>query len=407
MLKAYKFRIYPNQGQKECMTDHFGCVRHVYNWALFEKKTHYEHTKESLSKSELQKRLVASKKIDKPWLKEVNSQSLLSSLLHLDSAFNNFFKGRTKFPKIKKKQDGWQSFQCPQHVKIDHNNHLIDLPKIKGIKIKLHRPFEGKIKTCTIKKTPQDHYYISILVDNSETLPPKLEIKKATTVGVDVGIKEFVITSDERKYANNRFLSQALSELKKRQRQLSRSKKGSKTRNKKRKVVAKKHDQVSKQRMFYHHHVANQLLSENQAETIAFEDLHIKGMMKNRKLARSISDVAWSGFVNIVQYKAEWQGKNVIFCNRFAPSSKQCTCGYKNKELRLSDRFWRCPECNEYHDRDILAANNIKFFAIADALGQSVCIKQSPCSDRFSKPAISKGQDNSVLSGHKKPPLES
>lgn len=369
MLKTYKYRLYPNKEQQHQFAQHFGHCRYVYNWGLDEKKKHYEETGKYLSKFDLIKKLTLIKKEEKPWLNEVNCQSLQSSIINLDKAFNNFFKKTTKFPKFKSKRDTKQSYQCPQKVLIDQENGLLNLPKIKNIKMICSRTFEGKIKTCTISKTPRGHYYISVLVEDGKALPELRKIEECSTLGIDVGISSFLITSNGYKAENMRFLKRSLQKLKQRQRQLSRCKKGSKKRSIRRLIVARVYDKITKQREFYHHQIANKIVNDNQVNTIAFEDLNIKGMMKNRKLAKHIGDVSWASFVNKVQYKALWKGKNVIFCPRFAPSSKMCTCGYKNNDLTLTQRYWKCPKCTITHDRDFLAANNIKKFAISGAVG--------------------------------------
>ena len=407
MLKTYRYRLYPNAAQATLLAQHFGHVRYVYNWALRFKKKYYSLYGKTLSRRSLQDRLVKRKRMDKyQWLSEVNSQSLLCALYHLDDAYKNFLAGRAKFPRFKTRKSNWQSFQCPQHVSVDQENAWINLPKIKSIKAIIHRGFTGQIKTCTIKKNPSGHYYISILVEDNMPLPIVATITEQKAIGVDVGLKEFVITSEGKKYDNQRYLQQSLSALNRSQRQLSRKQKGSANRSKQRLVVAKRHDKITKQRNFYHHHVANQLLGDNQVATVAVEDLHIKGMIRNRKLSRHIADVAWSRFLDIVSYKAKWQGKHVIHCGRYQPSSKQCSCGVINDGLTLKHREWDCLSCGQHHDRDILAANNIKKFAIADALGQSVCVKQFPHSDRSSKSTMAKDQDSQILMGRKKPPLE-
>lgn len=205
-MRAYKYRIYPNGEQKVLLAKHFGCVRHVYNWALAEKEKHYKETGKSLSKRQLQDLLVASKKDDKEWLNEVNSQSLLASLVHLDTAFTNFFRGRAKFPRFKSKYSGWQSYQCPQHVTVDFDNNRINLPKLKGIKAKLHRPFVGKIKTVTIKRSPSGKYYASVLVENGAIDPVLALIEPEHTVGLDVGLTSFLIDSAGNKSDNPRLL---------------------------------------------------------------------------------------------------------------------------------------------------------------------------------------------------------
>jgi len=407
MLKAYKYRIYPNACHIEMLCKHFGVSRFVYNWALALNNRYYRIFGKGLSKRRLE--LQAKKKrhlVKYQWLSEVNSQTIVISIWNMHTGLKNFFEGRAKRPRFKSKKSNWQSFQCPQHVQIDQDNNLINLPKIKGIKAKIHRQFEGKIKTCTIKRNPKGQFYISVLVDDTMALPEKAEVLENKTVGVDVGIKDFVITSEGIKAPNNKYLTHSLGKLNKAQRQLSRKKKGSNNRSKQRKLVACIHDKVVQRRNHYHHQVANQLLSNNQVTTIAFEDLHVKGMIKNRKLARSIADVAWSRFVDITSYKAVWQGKNIIYCNRFAPSSKQCECGYKNNDLTLKDREWTCPECHSVWDRDILASNNIKKFAIADALGHSVCVKKFPNNNRLSKSVIPKGRSKAAPMGRKKLILE-
>ena len=369
MLKAFKYRIYPNKEQRTKIEMHFGHTRHIYNWGLAEKKKHYEEHGNNLSKYELQKQIVLSKKGEKPWLKDVCAQSILCSLFNLEKAFTNFFRKRTGFPKFKSKRDTRQSYQCPQQVSIDQENGRLNLPKIKNIKMICCRNFEGKIKTCTISKTPKGHYYISVLVEDGKALPELAKIEEKSTFGIDVGISSFIITSNGYKAENMRFLKRSLQKLKQRQRQLSRCKKGSKKRTIRKFIVARVHDKITKQREFYHHQVANKIVNDNQINTIAFEDLNIQGMIKNRKLAKHIADVSWARFVSIVQYKALWKGKNVIFCSRFAPSSKTCSCGHVNTDLKLLDRVWECTNCHVIHDRDVLAANNIKNFAISGAVG--------------------------------------
>jgi putative transposase len=297
MLKAYRYRLYPKGKQIEMLAWHFGHTRHVYNWALKLKIRYYRLYGKNISKRALQDRLVRRKRRMKyQWLNDVNSQSLLSALFHLDTAYNNFFSGRAKYPRFKTKKSNWHSFQCPQHVNIHQDEQRIDLPKIKGIKAVIHRPLEGVVKTCTIKKNPSGHYYISVLVDDHQPLPNKQPIKLDETLGVDVGLKDFIITSNGVKKANHGFLQRSLIKLNGVQKQLSRKQKKSNNKSKQRLIVARIHEKVVRQRNEYHHQIANGLLCDNQATTIAFEDLHIKGMIKNRKLSRHIADVAWSMF---------------------------------------------------------------------------------------------------------------
>lgn len=379
-MKAYKFRVYPNAEQQELMNKHFGCVRHVFNWALALKDKHYKETQKSLSKSELQALLVQSKKEEKPWLKEVNSQSLLSALLHLETAFINFFKGHAKFPKFKKKYASTQSFQCPQHVSVNFELGLLYLPKFKaGIKTKFHRHFKGEIKTVTLKKKPSGKYYVSILVNEVREPHSSVPIVAEQTLGLDVGLTHFMIDSEGIKVANPHFLKEALEKLGAAQKILARQVKGSKNRQKQQLKVTLIHEKVAHTRLDFLHKVSASLVYKNHATSFALEDLNIKGMVRNRKLSRAIADVSWGKFIELLIYKSLWVGKNILRIGRFEASSKVCNhCKHKVDKLPLSVRYWLCLACGAVLDRDINAAKNIKEIALADALGQSVCVKSSP-----------------------------
>jgi len=225
MLKAYKYRIYPTVAQKKQLAHHFGCARWVYNWALDSTKKHYEVYKKQLSRKELQQRLVALKRTENhAWLKEVNSQALLSSLLHLHTAYNAFFKKKARFPIFKKKHN-CQSYQSPQHVTLDIKKELLQLPKIKNLKIKLHRVFNGNIKTVTISQTPSGKYFASVLVENSQQVPTSLPFDAQKTVGIDLGLTHFAITSDGEKINSPKYLKSNLTKLGIAQKQRARKKK--------------------------------------------------------------------------------------------------------------------------------------------------------------------------------------
>ena len=360
--KAYKYRIYPNKNQEELFEKHFGCVRFTFNWGLDKKIKAYQQDKKRLSCFDLINELTGLKKEKEfEWLGEVNSQSLQMSLRNLDNAFTNFFRKQNKFPKFKSKKYNINSFQIPQHLKLSDK---LDIPKIKEIKIIQHRKLEGKIKTATVSKTPTGKYYISILVEQDKELPKKLKIKEKTTIGVDLGIKTFATLSDGRKIENPKFLKNSLRKLKRQQRWLSRKVKKSNNKIKQIKKVSLLHEKITNQRSDFLHKFSFQLTHENQVNTIAIEDLNIKGMIKNHCLSQSISDVSWGEFRRQLEYKTEWYGKNLLVIGIFEPSSKMCSCGHVNKELKLSDRNWTCSECKISHDRDILAANNIKKFAL-------------------------------------------
>ena len=403
-MKAYKYRLYPNAEQKVLIAKHFGCARHVYNWALSEKDKHYKETGKSLSKRQLQDMVVASKKADKEWLTEVNSQSLLASLANLETAFTNFFQGRAKFPRFKSKYAGWQSFQCPQHVTVDFQQGQINLPKLKGIKAKLHRPFVGKVKTVTIKRSPSGKYFASVLVDNDAIdLIPSL-IEPEHTVGLDVGLTAFLIDSEGNKTDNPKLLKASLARLAIEQKKLSRKKKGSGSSEKQKRIVAIIHEKVASRRLDFIHQVTAKLAGKNHATTFAVEDLNIKGMTKNRKLSRAIQDVSWGMFLTALDYKCRWNGKNLIRIGRFQPSSKLCNCcGYKMDCMPLSIREWECPGCHRVNDRDINAARNIRDIGLADSLGHSGCVKSSPVDCPVSAGSTAKGVENSRHGSQKAP----
>ncbi|MFK0572256.1 RNA-guided endonuclease TnpB family protein [Endozoicomonas sp.] len=356
-MRAYKYRIYPNTEQKALIAKHFGCSRHIYNWALSEKDKHYKETGKSLSKRQLQDSM-AEKRTDKEWLTEVNSQSLLASLAHLDIAFSNFFQGRTKFPKFKSKYSGWQAFQSPQHVTVDFEQNNINLPKLKGIKAKLHRPFTGKVKTVTVKRCPSGKYYASVLVDNGVVNPVPATIEPENTIGIDVGLTEFLIDSEGNKTKNPRILKSSLERLGAEQKKFARNKKGSGNRAKQKRKVSKIHEIVANRRHDFIHQVTAKLAVKNHATTIAVENLNIKGMIRNRKLSRAIQEASWGMFLRVLDYKCRWNGKNIIQIGRFQPSSKLCNCcGYKAESMALSIREWDCPVCKSHNDRDINAAH--------------------------------------------------
>ena len=356
MLKAFKYRISPTALQAELINKHIGCARFVYNNALAFKQSEYAKDKTNHSWYSLVKRLPNLKK-ENDWLKEVNSQSLQQSIVNMNTAFENFFKGRADFPKFKKKCKGKQSFNIPQSIKIDTNKLII--PKFKkGIDIVLHRPIKGDIKQATISRTPTGKYFVSILCDTGEAEKQLKPVNKKTTVGLDLGIKSFLVASNGKEYDNPKYLRKAQDKLKYNQRQYSKHK-GMRRKHK----VALLHEKVSNQRKDFLHKASTELIRDNQS--IALEDLNISGMLKNHRLAGSISDVSWDMFVTMLEYKAKWNGVNILRIGRFEPSSKTCSeCGYINKELTLKDREWSCPECGSVLDRDRNASTNIKNFAL-------------------------------------------
>jgi putative transposase len=361
MYKAFRYRIYPTNSQKELIHKHCGSVRFIYNLALETKTMAYVGSKVNLSRYDLQKQMVDLKK-ELPWLKETNSQSLQVALLNLDTAYKSFFKGGG-FPSFKKKSNRG-SFNVPQNVIVSGNQLII--PKFKeGIKIKLHRDLVGTIKQCTVSFTPTSKYFVSILCDTEAESPKKKPIKEETTIGLDLGIKDFAITSDGEVFENTKHLRKSMQRLKVLQRRASKKQKGSANRKKANLRVAILHEKITNQRKDFQHKLSSKLINDNQVDTIALETLKISNMVKNHKLAQSINDVSWYSFAEMLEYKADWYGKNIIRVGTFFPSSKMCSsCGYINKELKLSDRSWICPSCSKEHDRDVNASINIKQFAL-------------------------------------------
>jgi putative transposase len=375
ILKGYKYRLFPNKEQKQILENHFGACRWIYNYGLEKKIEYYKNHKDdedkkkrSLNKFTLQKELPFLKKDEKTkWLGEVNSQALVGSLNNLDYSYKNFFREKRGFPKFKNKNSK-QSFSMSQLNKIDWDNNYAIFCKIGKIKAKFHRKFEGDIMGATISKNCSNQYFVVYKVRENKELPKLKKVKEKTTIGIDLGIKTFATISDGRKIDNPKFLRNSEERLKVLARRLSKKKKGSNNRKKAKLKVAKLHNKITNQRSDFLHKITYQLTHESQVDSIAIEDLNVKGMVKNHCLAKSISDVSWSEFVRQLKYKCEWYGKNLLIIGRFEPSSKMCSCGEVNKNLSLSDREWACSKCGTKHDRDLLASNNIKKFALSGRL---------------------------------------
>ena len=362
MLKAYKFRIYPNQEQETLIAKHIGCARWVYNYGLERKIKAWTTDKKNLSKFDISNELPDLKKKEETnWLSEVNAQSLQSSLEHLDQAYKRFFKQKKGFPRFKSKHGSKQSFTVPQHFRIKRDEGKLVLPKFGDINITLHREFRGKMNNVAVSRTPTGKYYVSILVEATDKPLKCKKVRESTALGIDLGIKDFAVLSDGRKIENPKTLNRFQKQLVKAQRDFSRKVKGGNNRNKARIKVAKIHEKTANIRKDFLHKLSHQLTHENQVGTLVLEDLNVSGMMKNHHLARSVGDCSWSEFVRQIKYKCEWNGINFIQIGRFEPSSKLCSaCGSINKSLTLKDRNWVCTNCGTEHDRDVNAAINIK-----------------------------------------------
>ncbi len=356
--KAVQVRLYPSQQQQTLLAQAFGCSRWWWNYALNISIETYKETSKGLGQVALNALLPKLKKAeDTKWLADCYSQVLQATTLNLTTAYKNFFEGRARFPRFKSKH-GRQSIQYPQKVKIVNGN--VRLPgKIGEVKAKIHRPIEGKIKTVTISKTPSGKYFASILTEVDGEKP---NISEGKIYGVDLGLKHFaVITDGEKvsKYDNPKHLAKHEKNLKRKQQKLARKEKGSNSRNKYRKVVAKVYERVSNSRQDFLHKLSYKLVSDSQA--VIVESLHVKGMVRNPNLAASISDCGWGMFTNFLAYKLERKGAKLVEIDRWFPSSKLCSnCFYEMDEMPLDIREWTCPNCGTHHDRDGNAAINIR-----------------------------------------------
>ena len=350
---TYKFRLKPSKEQEILLNKHFGSIRWSYNYFLNQRKEEYTNNKKSITYNKQASHLTKLKKNEETiWLKEINSQSLQYALKCLDMAYKGFFNKKSQFPKFKKKNSK-NSFSIPQHVEVEDKK--IRFPKFnKGIEMIMEREIKGSIKRATLTKTSSGMYFVSILTEK-EYKPIEKTNKK---VGIDLGIMDFIVLSNGLKIKNHKFLKQYEKQLKRHQQHLSRKMKGSSRYNKQRVKVAIIHEKISHSRLDLMYKISLNLIKE--FDTIYLEDLNVKGMMKDKKYAKSISDVAWTKFINILTYKAEWNDKEVVHINRFFPSSKTChKCGWNNHDLTLKDRTWKCSDCGEVLDRDINAAINI------------------------------------------------
>lgn len=357
-MKGVKVRIYPNREQRELLDRHFGACRFVYNAALELKQTLWKEHEAKISWQDLVKQLKEAKE-DQLWLSEVKAEALQQSIRHLDSAYQKFFKG-AGYPRFKSRRDG-QSFTQTQSLRI--NGQAIVFMrreiKFKCSKRDLRDLQQSCIRKITWSKDPTGKYWASLLVDHTPTtLEPNSE-----HIGIDLGLKEFIITSDGEVVSNPRYLRKAEQKLKRLQRSLSRKRKGSQNRKKVARRVAVQHQRVAWKRRDFHHKLSKRLIDENQV--ICLESLNISGMMKNHALAKSVGDAAWGSFVSMLQYKAKWYGREVRQVGRFEPTSKKCSsCGWKHEGLTLAHRTFNCQSCGLEMDRDLNAAINIKNICI-------------------------------------------
>jgi putative transposase len=352
-------RLTPTKEQQTLLAKHFGCIRYVYNLFLDRRNKFYLEAKEkqlakkTLTYVDMAKELTQIKSREETeWLNECNSQALQHAIKHLDGAYNRFYKKLSKFPRFKSKKSK-QSFRVPQHVTI--HNGRIHFPKFKeGIRIDSHREVEGEINFATITKNAAGQYYACIGVTRNIDHKPKTN----GVIGIDLGVKSLVICSNGQSFPNIKATKKYENRLRLRQEELSRTKKGSRGRDKAKLKVGKLHTKIANVRHNHLHQISHKLVSENQ--TLILEDLSVKDMMSDHKLAKSIADCSWSELVRQITYKANWYGRTVVKIDRYFPSSKTCNhCGYINDSLSLNDREWECSRCQRLLDRDYNASLNI------------------------------------------------
>lgn len=358
MLKAYKYRVYPNKEQKVQIAKTFGCCRFVYNQTLAYRKEGYEKENKSFSKTDCNNYCNRELKKEYGWLKEVDKFALTNAIYNMDSAYQKFFKEHAGYPKFKSKHDNHKTYTTNftnGNIGVDFEKGKVKLPKLKDVKAKIHRYFGGRIKSATVSQAPSGKYYVSVLVETAhEELP-----QTCRNIGLDLGIKDLCITSDGEKYENPKTIKKHEKKLAKLQRKLAHKEKGSNSYHRQKRKIALCHEKIRNTRKDYLHKVSHGIISENQV--IVSENLQIKNMVKNHHLAKSISDVSWYELTRQLEYKAAWNGREYIQIDTFYASSQTCSgCGYQNAGIKdLSVREWICPICGAEHDRDINAAKNI------------------------------------------------
>lgn len=362
--RSYKFKLHPTYKQSYLLDCTFDACRFIYNWGLNKKIKAYEENKQNLSYMALAKELtILKQQKEMQWLQKVCNESLQQSLRNLDSAFVKFFKQQRKFPKFKSKGKSKRSAKFINRVHFDFKNWKVKIPKIGWIKICKNRSFDlsKKFGTVTITKDRCGEYWCSVFIYDVEE---KLKIKSSNIIGIDLGIKSYATFSNGIKCDNPKYFEKGQRQLKRLQQKLSKKKKGSNRRNLAKLKLAKLYRKLSNRKLDFLHKLTTEIV--NSYDTICLEDLNIKDMLKNHRLANSIQSVSWGEFIKQLKYKAEWNGKNILFIDKFDPSSQICSnCGYRNNDIKdLSIREWNCPQCNTRHDRDINAAINILNFAL-------------------------------------------
>ena len=373
-MKAIKVKIYPKDKQKVLIEKHFGCCRFVYNLGLEKKTKAYTEKKESLSVYQIQKD-VPKLKEEKPWIGEVNAQSLQQSLVDLESAFSHFFKKNNDYPQFKSKYNSKQSFRVPQSFQIARDKKAIKLPKLKWIKFrdKFNVPKDVEFRNITISREGNE-YFASICYDDKIPKPETKPITSNETLGIDLGIKKLAIFSNGDKIDNPKHFNKYEHKLAKEQQRFSKiTNKELKSYKKQKEKVRKIHQKIRNTRKDFLHKLTTGLVKNQDYTSYAMEDLAVKEMEQENftPMSKAIGDAGWRMLRDMMKYKCEDRGKNLLVIGRFEPSSKTCSvCGSIYRELERDEEDWTCAKCNTYHDRDVNAAINIKNFGIIKSLGK-------------------------------------
>jgi putative transposase len=354
--KTYRYRLRPTPAQEATFRQYAGARRWVFNWALARRRRHFQATRKSLSVTELCAELTLLKRQpETAWLRECNAQSLQQAIRDLDKAFVAFFARRSRFPRFRSKKRDRLSFRIPQSLRLDGDTLIV--PKLGPVRLVLHRPLEGAMKSATFKQDPTGAWYVTLVVHFALPDTPLPPPDSERTVGVDVGLHDLAVLSDGRRFPAPRHYRRAERKLRRLQRHLSRCQRGSENREQARRKVARQHQRVANQRSDFLHKLSSSLVREHNA--VVIEDLNVKGVAKT-KLAKSVHDAGWATLRFQLSYKARWQRKHLAVVGRFFPSSRLCqACGASNDDLTLGDRIWTCG-CGAVHDRDLNAAQNIR-----------------------------------------------
>jgi putative transposase len=355
--RVYRYRLEPTFAQEQRLRQFAGARRFIWNWALQQRREHYQKTGKTLPGKERSARLTALK--DQPetaWLRDIDSQLLQQVLADVQQVFDSFFERRARYPRFKSRKRDQARFRIPQRVRVVGNG--VQVPKIGRIRLRLSRPVEGPTKSATCKQDATGHWHVSLVAETQVPVVPLPFPDPAQSVGLDLGLKDSVVPSDAPPIPAPCFYRHGARKLRRAQRTHSRRQKGSRNKAKARARLARMHRRVVNQRADFVHKLSTKLIKTHQA--VCIEDLDVRGLART-KLAKSVADAAMGMMRRLLEYKGQWYGVHVVVVDRFYPSTQLChVCGFKNEALTLSDRTWQCPLCGTVHDRDLNAALNIR-----------------------------------------------